>query len=111
MTSVEDAVREITHYYANYHSARWVGDLLVLRLARLPDPEALEKLSKAIDMAKLDGALKASEIDRIIKDNYALADSLEITGTPAFIVGDTMVPGVADIATLRKLVAEARTGG
>lgn len=64
-----------------------------------------------IDMAKLDGALKASEIDRIIKGNYALADSLEITGTPAFIVGDTMVPGVADIDTLRKLVAEARKGG
>jgi protein-disulfide isomerase len=64
-----------------------------------------------IDMAKLESAVKAAEIDGIIKGNYALAESLEITGTPAFIIGDTMVPGVADIDTLRKLVAEVRKGG
>ena len=64
-----------------------------------------------IDMAKLEAAMAAPDIDRIIKGNYSLAQSLEIEGTPAFIIGDTMVPGVADIATLRQLVADQRKGG
>jgi hypothetical protein len=31
-TSVEEATEEILGFYRNYHSCRWVGDLLVLRL-------------------------------------------------------------------------------
>jgi uncharacterized protein (TIGR00730 family) len=38
------AVREITTYYRIYHSARYVRDLLVLRLNRPLPPEVLEKL-------------------------------------------------------------------
>ena len=40
--------RRSSGYYRNYHSARWVGDLLVLRLARLPDDAALVALSDAV---------------------------------------------------------------
>jgi protein-disulfide isomerase len=39
-----------------------------------------------------------------------LAQSLDIDGTPAFIVGDAMLPGAADIDTLRKAIAKVRTG-
>jgi uncharacterized protein (TIGR00730 family) len=75
VTSVEDAVREITHYYANYHSARWVGDLLVLRLARLPDPEALEKLSKDFADVLTSGTIRATQPlppERTAKDHLEL---------------------------------------
>ena len=64
-----------------------------------------------IDMAKLDGAMKSAEIDGIIKGNYELAQALEIDGTPSFVVGNTLLPGVADIDTLRKLIADLRKGG
>jgi hypothetical protein len=37
-----------------------------------------------------------------------LADALNIRGTPAFVIGDKVVPGVADIATLKSMVADAR---
>ena len=35
---------------------------------------------------------------------------LGIEGTPALVVGSTLVPGAVDLATLERLVAEARSG-
>jgi uncharacterized protein (TIGR00730 family) len=40
------AVDEITGFYRNYHSSRYVGDLLVLRVRRRPDPEQLGSLNE-----------------------------------------------------------------
>jgi uncharacterized protein (TIGR00730 family) len=40
------AVEEIERFYANYVSARFVGDRLVLRLKRAPDLEALSRLNR-----------------------------------------------------------------
>jgi len=48
-------------------------------------------------------------IERQILDAHALAEALRIDGTPAFIVGDTMIPG-ADMAALRTAIAKAKTG-
>lgn len=44
--SVESAVAEIEGFYRNYHSQRYVDDLLVLRLQRLPDEPSLARLSE-----------------------------------------------------------------
>jgi hypothetical protein len=76
VTSIEDAVREITHYYANYHSARWVGDLLVLRLERLPDPEGLEKLAEDFADIVTSGTIRATKPlppERSAEDHLELA--------------------------------------
>ncbi len=43
---VEDAVAEIEGFYANYRSARFVGERLVLRLKRAPDAAALERINR-----------------------------------------------------------------
>jgi protein-disulfide isomerase len=67
--------------------------------------------SVGIDTKKLEAAIDGDAVDRIVKDNYALAEALQIDGTPAFVVGDNLLPGVVDIDTLRKVVAEARRGG
>lgn len=64
-----------------------------------------------LDRAALAAAMTAPEIDDILKANHALARGLGITGTPAFIVGDTLVPGVASLEVLQKLVAETRARG
>lgn len=39
------AVRIITRFYRNYHSSRWVKDLLVLRLKNAPTPTAIQSLN------------------------------------------------------------------
>lgn len=41
----EDAVRDICGFYRVYHSSRYVGDRLVLRLTRDPEPELIERLN------------------------------------------------------------------
>ena len=40
----------------------------------------------------------------------ALADELNIRGTPGFIIGDKIVPGALDLDALKNMVAEARKG-
>jgi len=78
---------------------------------------------KALDDASLDRHLAEVGIDaaaarkdaqhplieRQILDTHALAEALKIEGTPAFIIGDTMIPG-AYIPTLRAAIAAARAG-
>jgi len=78
---------------------------------------------KALDDAALDRHLAEVGIDaaaahrdadhpmiaRQLLDTHALAEALKIDGTPAFIVGNTMIPG-ADMAALRAAIAAARGG-
>ena len=47
-------------------------------------------------------------IARRIEANTALAQRLGIEGTPALVVGDTLVPGAVDLNELERLVREAR---
>jgi uncharacterized protein (TIGR00730 family) len=42
---LDTAVEEITGFYRNYHSSRYVDDLLVLRVRQGPDEEQLEALN------------------------------------------------------------------
>jgi uncharacterized protein (TIGR00730 family) len=42
---VEDAAAEILGFYRNYHSLRWVGNTLVMRLQASPTPTEAEQLS------------------------------------------------------------------
>jgi uncharacterized protein (TIGR00730 family) len=42
---VDEAVAELTNFYANFHSVRWVGDELVMRMHRLPTPAQLAALN------------------------------------------------------------------
>lgn len=44
--NVEDAAREILGFYRNYHSLRWVGDTLVLRLVSRPSEQEVQSLSE-----------------------------------------------------------------
>ena len=42
---IDEAVDEICRFYNNYHSQRYVDGTMVLRVQRVPPPEALEKLA------------------------------------------------------------------
>lgn len=64
-----------------------------------------------IDIGRAKAEMNAPEIQQIIQRNHDLAEALDINGTPAFIIGDTLVPGAADIDSLKRLVADARKQG
>ena len=78
---------------------------------------------KALDEAAIDrhlaslglnpSAIKAAgnstAITKQIADSHALAQKLGIEGTPAFVIGDTLIPG-ADMPALRAAIARAKAG-
>jgi hypothetical protein len=43
---VDEAVREILHFYKLYHSARWVGEQLVIRICHRLSSSALVDLNE-----------------------------------------------------------------
>lgn len=66
--------------------------------------------SVGLDVDRLKQDMTAPEIERELKANLALADALNIHGTPGFIVGKKIVPGAVDLDALKDMVAEARKG-
>ena len=65
--------------------------------------------SVGLDVTKIKADMNGRDIEALIKRNYDLADTLKISGTPAFIIGTAMSPGAIDLATFRKMVADARS--
>lgn len=61
-----------------------------------------------IDTAAVEVAMESDDVSTAIRDNYLLAEQLGIRGTPAFVIGDQVVPGAIDRATLEKLIAGQR---
>ena len=64
--------------------------------------------SVGLDVDRLKRDMAAPEVAQALKANLALADILDIHGTPAFIIGDRVVPGAVDLDALKTIVADAR---
>ena len=76
------------------------------------DQDTVMKFAKeaGLDMDRLKRDINAPAIDEILKKNRELAGQLEITGTPAFIIGKEFVPGAAELDTFKTIIARARKG-
>jgi len=61
-----------------------------------------------LDVARLRSDMQDPEIEAALRRTHGLAQKIGITGTPAFVVGDTILPGAVSIEQLRSLIAEAR---
>jgi protein-disulfide isomerase len=66
--------------------------------------------SVGLDVDRLKQDMAAPDIERSLKANLALAEALNIRGTPGFIIGDHIVPGALDLDNLKGMVADARKG-
>ena len=62
-----------------------------------------------LDVKKLKADMDKPEIKDQISRNYHLADKLNIQGTPAFIIGDVMLPGAASFDDLTAAFKQARS--
>ena len=62
------------------------------------------------DRERLEADLGDAKIDRVIRQNYALAEELGINGTPAFIMGDEVVPGYIGAEQLIDWARKIRAG-
>lgn len=57
----DEAVKLITRFYRNYHSMRFVKELLVIRLKHAPSPSALEALNEDFEDIIAAGTIRATE--------------------------------------------------
>jgi len=63
-----------------------------------------------LDVARLKADKERPEIKDIIDRSYRLADKLNIQGTPAFVIGNELVPGAVSFEDLRAAFKRARGG-
>jgi uncharacterized protein (TIGR00730 family) len=59
--SVEEAVAEVEGFYRNYHSIRWVGSRLVLRMRSAPTDDEVEALSDEFSDLLVGGRIERTE--------------------------------------------------
>lgn len=62
-----------------------------------------------LDEAAVKEKMNSSEVSDELARVKKLAGDLGIRGTPAFIVGEQLIPGAVDVATLKDAVAQARS--
>lgn len=62
-------------------------------------------------MAKLEEVIADPATVEIVRGTHSLADDLGINGTPAYVVGDEVLVGLAPLAELKKQLESARKDG
>ena len=67
--------------------------------------------AQGLDMAKLKADMDSPEVAQVIAGNQALAQSLAINGTPAFIIDTHLTPGYLPAADLLAAIEEVRGNG
>lgn len=64
-----------------------------------------------VDMGRLQKDVESTEIRNALQENMALGDKLNLSGTPAFVVGETVIPGAVGLEPLKQLVDNVRQCG
>lgn len=87
--------------YGEFHAALFKAESI--------DAASIDAIASgmALDMDKFHADFEKGE-PGVLEKNHRLASALGINGTPAFVIGDRLVPGAADEATLASHVAAAR---
>ncbi len=64
-----------------------------------------------LDVARLKTDMEDPAVEKKIEQTHDLASKIGVDGTPAFIIGDKLVPGALDADGLKELVEAQRSGG
>ena len=110
MTSARFAIA--TQIVAGDEAYKQVHDSLVT-LDGAPDQTTLSRLAETLglDADAIFAEMGSDEVTRRIAETRALAQSMQISGTPTFIVGDEMVRGYLPLEGMRDVVEEQRGEG
>ena len=78
-----------------------------------PTADTLARLAQDLghDPAPIMAKMNTPEVNEIIKANHALADKMEISGTPTFVLRSMMLRGYLPLEAMREVVDEVRTKG
>ena len=98
-----------THIVAGDEAYALVHDALIA-LESAPNEAVLSRLAKTLglDDAAILAEMESEEVARRLATTRALAQELQINGTPSFVFGEHMLRGYAPLETMQKLVAGIR---
>jgi protein-disulfide isomerase len=76
-------------------------------------PEALVRVAEdlGLEAQPVMERMKAPEVTKVIEDNHKLAQALQISGTPTFVIDGTFVRGYVPLEGMQQIVAEQRADG
>lgn len=63
-----------------------------------------------MDEAAVSAKMDSTEVNGELANIRAMAQQINISGTPAFVIGKQLIPGAVDINTLKAAIADARRG-
>lgn len=89
--------------YEAFHQALMTSSSSVDETSTLEAAKAL-----GLDVERLRRDMEGEVVKSELQQNYALAEKLRITGTPAFVIGEAVIRGFVDLATLQQAIVAAR---
>ena len=92
--------------YAELHAA------LLAHKGHYQSEAVVDEVAKSVglDLDQLHKDMAAPEIEAEIGKNLELGRSLDISGTPGFVIGNQLIPGASSLDELKKYVADACKG-
>ena len=89
--------------YKDVHNTlmEYRGDISEQSIARIGE-------TLGLDMDAINATMDDEAVTQIINENRALAERLQISGTPTFVFDDQMLRGYVQLAQMEQLVAELR---
>ena len=63
-----------------------------------------------MDMARLEKDMAGDEVRQSLEESLKLAETLNLNGTPSYVIGDDVVVGAVGLDALRVKIATARCG-
>jgi protein-disulfide isomerase len=63
-----------------------------------------------LDMAKIEKDMASPEVRATIEENFKLAESMGMNGTPSYVIGDQVVIGAVGVDALKEKINVARCG-
>jgi protein-disulfide isomerase len=107
----EDSVRAARAALASQKQDAYMPFHFALMRADDLSEQGIMKIADRLgmDTERLRADMAAPEVDQAIEANYQLANLLGIEGTPAFVIGDELVPGAIDRTRMEALIRDARS--
>ncbi len=92
--------------YWAFHQALYTSRGEVTGDTALDEAKAL-----GLDPDKLKAGMQAPEITAALQNSYDLAKTLNVSGTPTYIIGDELIPGAVPLDQLETAIANMRACG
>ncbi|PLW77432.1 DsbA family protein [Cohaesibacter celericrescens] len=98
--------KEAPEKYLDFHKA-----MMTLR-GTASKESALRVAEKiGISRAKLEALYEDRTLVKTIEENYKMADALQLTGTPGYVLADEVIPGFVPVDTLKTKIKDIRSCG